>query len=176
LARPQVRGTLSASGPRRPAVVAPLARTLGLTKKLLVHIVLKSLTAGIQLALLAPPVAAVVNTITFAVTPSARDGFTRPGSGGYLGVLLGLTIGAYILGAIPAFVSGLALPLLRKTLSPALVAGAVGILAACVYFLTFGSHLLPGPNLAATLWFSAVPAFLGAALPAYAISRLQREA
>ena len=164
------------AGAWRPTVGAGLAQTLGLTINIFVHIALKSLTAGIQLALLAPPAAAVVSTITFVLTPGARSELTRPGSGGYFGVLLGLTIGAYILGALPAFVSGLALPLLRKSMSPFLVAAAVGMLAACVYFLTFGSHLLPGPDLAATLWFSAVPAFLGPALPAYALARWQSEA
>jgi hypothetical protein len=49
-------------------------------------------------------------------------------------------------------------------------------LATFIYFLTFGSHLLSGPSLAATLWFSALPAFLGVALPAFPIARLQREA
>ncbi len=140
------------------------------------HVALKSLIAGFQLALFAPPVAALVSAVSLTLAPGSRDEITRVGSGGFFGTLLGLTIGAYFLGAVPAFVAGLALPLLRKAASPAFVAPTIGLLSACVYFLTFGSHLFPGPNLAATLWFYALPAFLGSALPAFALARLQREA
>ena len=140
------------------------------------HIALKSLKAGFQLALLAPPTAAVVSAMTFVLTPDARNEFSRAGSGEFIGIVLGLTLGAYILGAIPAFISGLALPLLRMAMSPVSTGAATGLLAVCAYFLTFGSHLLPGPNMAATLWFSAVPAFFGAAIPAYALARRHSEA
>jgi len=86
---------------------------------------------------------------------------------------LGFAKGAYILGAIPAFIAGLALPFLIRNVSRPLASLGCGLIGVLAYLLTFGSHLrTPAFSLQAILTYTG-PAFIGTFIAAYAFANLR---
>ena len=128
--------------------------------------VLEATACGLLVALLAPPVAGLVFLLSSAVwSANPRETFDPSLTSVQL-LILGVTTGAYMLGAIPAFFAGLALPTLRRILSPILAAAATGLLGIATYSLTFGSHLISGPWPIQSTLLYVLPAFSGVALAA----------
>ncbi len=141
--------------------------------------VLEATASGLLVALLAPPVAGLVFLMVSAMWSFNPNQTIDPSLTSVLLLTLGMTTGAYILGGIPSFLAGLALPTLRRKLSPVLAATATGLLGVLVYCLTFGSHLLSGAKPVESTLIFAIPAFSGvtvAALWALSIERRHAEA
>ena len=134
----------------------------------------KAVTNGLLLALMAPPIAAVTFLMVAAASDeSARRGF-ESSVGNIVLLVLGAATGSYFLGAIPSFFAGLALPSLSKLLPAVLASAATGCLGVLAYSLTFGSHLLAGPNLLSSLGIYALPAFVGVSTAAFIAQRIER--
>jgi len=136
--------------------------------------VLEAVTSGLLVALLAPPIAAAVFLVSSAVS---TDLLKPPFDANPVSILLlfiGASTATYFLGAIPAFLAGLALPTLRRRLSPVLASAATGLAAVLAYALTFGSHLLAGPRPAEAVVTYALPAFTGVAVAAFLALRIEK--
>ena len=138
--------------------------------------ILEAVTSGLYVALVAPPLAATAFALGFALTHGASAESIDTSVTSLLLLALGLATGAYFLGAVPAFLAGLALPFLLIWTSRPLASAACGVLGACAYLLTFGSHLLGQSPAAANLLLYALPACLGTSLAAYAYSRPRAKA
>jgi hypothetical protein len=136
--------------------------------------VLEATASGLLVALLAPPVAGLVFLLGSAVwSANPRETFD-PSPTSLLLLMLGVTTGAYMLGAIPAFLAGLALPTLRRVLSPTLAAAATGFAGVAIYLLTFGSHIISGPRPVEAMLIYALPAFSGVAVAALWAIQIER--
>jgi hypothetical protein len=133
---------------------------------------LEATVSGLLIALLAPPVAAVMFILLSAVASTLPNEQFASALGSVVLLLLGVTSGAYLLGALPAFAAGLALPSLQRALSPLLAAGCSGVIGAVVYAATFGAHLASGP--AASWPYCALPVFTGVAVAALLAQRIER--
>ena len=134
---------------------------------------------GLLVALLAPPMAAVVFLLISVALPATGGERFDSSVSSILLLMLGVTAGSYLVGVIPAFLAGLALPGLRRVLSPVLASAATGCVGTLAYSLTFGSHLMLGHGLLNYLHVYALPAFAGvtvAALLALLIERRHTEA
>jgi hypothetical protein len=136
-----------------------------------VHWVLKAVQSGLQLALLAPPVAAVLFTAFLVVSNSASPRPEQLGAASVSGLLFASLLSTYFLGGISAFVGGLALRPIAQLLPPLPTSCLVGGIVLAVYSLTFGAHLASGTK--GIVWYLpyAIPAFLGGAVPAYYLAR-----
>ena len=135
---------------------------------------LQAVANGLLLAMVAPPIAAVTFLLlTIASDASARQGFDSS-VGSIVLLVLGAATGSYLVGAIPAFLAGLALPSVSKVLPAVLASAATGCLGVLAYALTFGSHLLASPNLLSSLSSYALPAFIGVAAAAFIAQRIER--
>ncbi len=127
---------------------------------------LEALVNGLLVALLAPPLAGLIYVVTSVVGGAlSREPVADTNLSSLSLLLLGATSGAYLVGAAPSFVAGLTMPALRAAFSPlaALVAGAVGSVA---YLLSFGAHVMDGPDMGASLRIYVLPAFCGVAAAA----------
>lgn len=128
---------------------------------------LEALVNGLLVALLAPPLAGLIYVVTSVVGGAlSREPVADTNLSSLSLLLLGATSGAYLVGAAPSFVAGLTMPALRAAFSPlaaALVAGAVGSVA---YLLSFGAHVMDGPDMGASLRVYVLPAFCGVAAAA----------
>ena len=133
---------------------------------------LEALSCGLLLALLAPPVAAVVFIAQAAIAPEASGASFDTGPLNLVLLFIGAASAAYFLGAVPAFLAGLALPALRRRLALFASAVSTGLAASAAYFLTFGSHLLLEPHLVRSLLTYGLPSFIGASLAALFASRV----
>jgi len=133
--------------------------------------ILEATASGLLVALLAPPLAAATFLAIACLSPGAMPEQSDSGLSSLVLLFLGAASGAYLLGGIPSFVAGSALPMLRRRLSPAGSAASVGLLATGAYFLSFGSHLLQGAELVATLLTYGVPSFAGAMMAGLAACR-----
>lgn len=140
---------------------------------LLVRRALDATASGLLAALLAPPVAAAAFLLILAGSSSTNEHFDSSLSSALL-LVLGVTTGAYLIGAIPAFLAGLVLPTLGRALSPIFAAAATGLVGTVVYSMTFGSHLLTGLNSIGALGTYALPAFIGVSVAALAVLRIEK--
>lgn len=135
---------------------------------------LEATASGLFAALLAPPVAAVtfllISTLSSGTEQEPFD--SNPAS--VLLLLVGVTAGAYFIGAIPAFLAGLCLPTLSRILSPAFAATATGLVGSVAYALTFGTHLFSGPNAIDSVRTHALPAFIGVTVAALMALHIER--
>lgn len=139
------------------------------------HRVVQSLASGLLLALMAPAFAALAFLLLAAASnPSAVHEFDSSIDGMAL-LILGFASGSYLVGAIPAFLAGLALPSLVKVLPAVFASAASGVLGVLAYLLTFGSHLLSDQGLRGSLGLYALPAFLGVAAAAFIAQRIERQ-
>lgn len=80
-----------------------------------------------------------------------------------------------MLGAIPALLAGLAglaLPTLRRAFGRVPASALTGPLAAVIYLLTSGAHLLSQPRPVASVLMHTGPAFVGVALAAWLATRM----
>ena len=136
--------------------------------------VLEALVSGLQLALLAPPLAAAVFTLRLVLWPSSPADAPEPGVGSVLLLALGVVSAAYLLGGLPAFLAGLVLPPLRRRLPLPLAAVSTGLIAVALYLATFGRHLLIQPHAVEGILPIAGPAFLGVAAAAWLVNRRRR--
>ena len=134
----------------------------------LANCVFQALTNGLMLALMAPPIAGV--TFLLIAVASAVSG----GQGFKLGVdhivtlAFGVVTMSYLVGIIPAFFAGLALPSLRKFLPAVLASVATGFLGMLAHhLLAFGFHWLAGSNWLRSISIYALPAFVGVAVAAF---------
>ena len=133
---------------------------------------LEATVSGLLVALLAPPISAVAFILPSAAASTLPQEQVAWSLSSIMLLILGATAGAYLLGAVPAFAAGLALPSLRRALSPLLAAGSTGVIGTVVYASTFGNHLTSGP---AESWpFYAFPAFAGLAIAALLALRIER--
>lgn len=137
---------------------------------------LEALASGLFVALLAPAVAAAAFAIGLEVTSEGFVDQSATSPENFILLAIGFASAAYFLGAIPAFLSGLALPVLRRKLSPAFAAFGTGILGAAAYLASFGAHLFSSPHPVRSVLGSAVPAFIGIAVAAYVFARRHRKA
>ena len=134
---------------------------------------LEALTSGLYFALLAPPVAAAAFALGLAIGGVGTSESMDTSIASLLLLALGFATGAYILGAIPAFIAGLALPFLIRNVSRALASLGCGLIGVLAYLLTFGSHLrTPAFSLQAILTYTG-PAFIGTFIAAYAFANLR---
>ncbi len=153
----------------------PLAIEQGGTEPMtLMRRALEATASGLLVALLAPPIAAAVFLLNAAVRAGTGPAPFDASPGSVLLLFIGVASGAYLLGAIPAFLAGLALPTLRQLLGPLPAATATGVLGAVAYAMTFGSHLMPGPNPVDALHHPAFPAFVGVSVAALLTLRVER--
>jgi hypothetical protein len=136
---------------------------------------LESLASGFFICLLAPSLAAATyaGIVSFSTDLLST---TQRSASSYLLSALGVLTGAYILGAIPAFLAGSALPTLRRYLPVVPAAMFTGCLGALAYFATFGSHLLSESHLRSSAWTIGIPAAVGTAIAAYVYARRSTEA
>lgn len=135
---------------------------------------LEATANGLLVALLAPPIAALVFVaVSVASRAAVRESFDTS-LGGTLLLILGVATGSYLIGAIPAFLAGMTLPSLRRRLPPMPASLATGLVGAVAYALTFGSHLMSGPNLMDSIRTYALPAFVGVAIAALVVLRIER--
>ncbi len=132
---------------------------------------LEAAVSALWLALVAPPVAATVFGLVLGLGAIASGRGTGVGVDQLAGTWLLLAMGAYLVGALPAFVAGLALPFCRRRLPPVWAAGATGAAGVLVYFTTFGAHLLSVTRPLEWLLQNALPAFLGVAVAALLLLR-----
>ena len=138
--------------------------------------IFEALRSGLVVALLAPLLAGAVFMLAMAVF-AARSGERLDTSAGSLVLLfLGVASGAYFLGGIPAFVAGLALPVLRARFSSALAALCSGLVGTLVSLATFGSHLFGQPHPAQSILTLCGPALIGTAIATLAVPRHESEA
>ena len=134
---------------------------------------IEALASGLFVALLAPPVAAATLAIGLAIGVVGTSESMNTSIASLLLLALGFTAGAYFLGAIPAFLAGLALPFLIRRASRPLAFAGCGLVGVLAYLLTFGSHLRsPAFSLQAILTYTG-PAFIGTFIAAYAFSKLR---
>ena len=134
---------------------------------------LEALTSGLYVTLLAPPVAAVAFALVLAIGGVGISESMDTSIASLLLLALGFATGAYFLGAIPAFIAGLALPFLIRNVSRPLALLGCGLIGVLAYLLTFGSHLrTPAFSLQAILTYTG-PAFIGTLIAAYALSKLR---
>lgn len=127
--------------------------------------------SGLWLALVAPPLAATAFGIVAGLAAIASGRSAGAGLDEVVGAWLLLGMGAYLLGAVPAFVAGLALPLFRQRLSPTWAAGATGAAGVLVYLATFGAHLLSIQSPTELFFGYVLPAFVGVAVAALLLLR-----
>jgi hypothetical protein len=136
---------------------------------------LESLTSALFLVLAAPPLAGATFGLTVALLSKGSNEIPDTSISSLLLLAVGLATGAYYIGAIPAFLAGLALPYLMRRDSNSLAAIKCGVLGASAYLLTFGAHLI-GPSFAIqSIVTYIIPAFVGTALASYAFSRRRTE-
>lgn len=124
-------------------------------------LILNSLACGLFVALLAPAIAGALfglGLLALPTTPSNPIDM-RPGS--LVLFAIGIASGTYLLGAIPAFIAGLALPALRRRSSKLITSIATGVIGCAVFLVTFGAHLLTQPLSMLTAGIYLIPAFLG---------------
>ena len=134
---------------------------------------LEALISGLYVTLLAPPVAAVAFAVGLAIGGVGTSESMDTSIASLLLLALGFATGAYFLGAIPAFIAGLALPFLIRNAPRPLALLRCGLIGVLAYLLTFGSHLrTPAFSLQAILTYTG-PAFIGTLLAAYAFSKLR---
>jgi hypothetical protein len=133
--------------------------------------VIKAVKEGLQLALLAPPVAAAIFVAFLAVSNAFSPHPEEFSARSLFGVVLSALVGAYLLGGIPSFVGGLVLRPLSRRFKPFTTSCLIGGVVLAVYTLTFGAHLISDAK--GLIWYLpyAVPAFLGSAIPAYHLAR-----
>jgi hypothetical protein len=141
---------------------------------LLLRRALEAVASGLLAALLAPPVAAAAFLLISVASFSTDREHINSSLGSVLLLILGATTGAYLIGAIPAFLAGLVLPTLGRVLSPTLAAAAAGLVGTIVYSMTFGSHHLTGMNLIGTLVSYALPAFIGVSVAARLVLHIEK--
>ena len=133
---------------------------------------LEATVSGLLVALLAPPISAVAFILLSAAASTLPQEQVAWSLSSIVLLILGATAGAYLLGAVPAFAAGLALPSLRRALSPLLAAGSTGVIGTVVYASTIGAHLTSGP---VQSWpFYALPAFAGLSVAAVLALRVER--
>lgn len=135
---------------------------------------LEGLASGLLVALMAPAIAAVLFVLHWALFSAGQAEAVDTRAGSLLLLAIGVAAGAYLVGAIPAFLAGLVLPSLRRYLPPWPAALATGLLGTLAYASTFGSHLIPGSGPIASMLVYALPAFGGVALAALWALRIER--
>ena len=134
---------------------------------------LESITSGLYMALLAPPVAAVAFALGLWISGVGSSEATGTSITGHLLLALAAVTGAYFLGVIPAFLAGLTLPFLVRSTSRPLAITVCGFIGVFAYLLTFGSQLRsPAFSIQAVLTYTG-PAFVGTVAAAYAASKLR---
>lgn len=126
----------------------------------------RCLANGLFVAMFAPPIAGVVFLLDAACSEAPQREPFEGGVSSVLLLLLAAMIGGYVLGIIPAFLAGLALPLLRARLSPFPTAVAAGGLGLVAFFLTTGAHAASISSIGFSLMVTAVPPFVGVAIAA----------
>ena len=140
----------------------------------LLHRGLEAVASGLLVALLAPPVAGVLFLLS-SVAWSAGAGETLdPSPSSILLLALGVTTGAYLLGVVPAFLAGLALPTLGRLLTPVLASAATGLIGTALYWLLSGSHLMSRPRAIESTLIYTLPAMTGVAVAAFLALRIER--
>jgi hypothetical protein len=135
---------------------------------------LEALASGLLVTMLAPPIAAAVFVARLMASSDLPGQFAGAGPADVLLLLVGALTGAYIVGAIPSFIAGLALSTLRKLLAPVLASMVTGLFATLACFLTMGSQLLSGSRPLDSLLTYGLPAFVGAAMAAFLAMRVEK--
>jgi len=138
----------------------------------LLNTVLQAIAGGLFVALLAPAVAALVFALVMASTTAMLSEIHDPGVFDLLLLALGFATGAYLLGLLPSFAAGLALPALLRRLSPVQASIATGLLGTAVYVLGFGAPWGADPLRDAL--YQALPAFVGVSVAAFVFTRRRR--
>ena len=133
-------------------------------------LILSSLVSGLFVALLAPAIAGAVFGLELLALPSTPSNHIDMSPGSLILFAVGMASGAYLLGAIPAFIAGLALPVLRRKCSNLVASVATGVMACAVYLATFGAHLLTQPRPMQSVSMILFPAFVGSFVAAYAFT------
>ncbi|MBL8327384.1 MAG: hypothetical protein JNJ71_00940 [Rubrivivax sp.] len=131
---------------------------------------LQSLLSASFIALVAPPIAAGL-AVLMMVSLSGWASISLPGPGDLLLGALGVAIGGYVLGGLPAFAAGLALPLLRRHLPRAAACLATGVLGMTAYLLSFGQPWLVWPLNLRNLSTFGLPALASVTLAAWLFTR-----
>lgn len=130
-------------------------------------LILSSLVSGLFVALLAPAIAGAVFGLELLVLPSTPSNQIDMSPGSLILFAIGMASGAYLLGVIPAFIAGLALPSLRRKCSNVVASVATGVMGCAVYLATFGAHLVTAPQSMLSVAMNLIPAFLGVFVAAY---------
>ncbi len=134
---------------------------------------LQSLASGLLSALLAPAIGALLMAAWIGLKSDLGAQFS---AGDAPGLALALLTAAYLLGTVPAFLTGMALPLLQSKLPLPAAAMCTGALGAGVFAATFGAHLLEAARAAGAFPVSLLIAFVAGTVTASLVTRIHREA